>query len=242
MKWIRYLRRLERNKPDSISTVISYGIQRSGSTLIYQALKQVFPQANVIKTHDFIYHKDYKVVATYRDFRDVLISMWRTLLSKGTKENIAKVIRLTEPDISSKQDFSSMTNEEVVERANWIKCHLSEVLDKYKEVDQHNVLWMQYELFYNNFDYIFSRLSSFFQICIDEGKKNKIKEDCSIEANRRRAYKLKDFSEYDPLTHIHGHHIYEGRVGFWKEFLTSEQKEISRTILGSALERYGYEL
>src|SRR5437660_9830663 len=54
---------------------ICYGIPRSGSTLVYQLISGVYPQG-VVKTHRYCSQR-VKTTASYRDFRDVVVSLWR---------------------------------------------------------------------------------------------------------------------------------------------------------------------
>ena len=59
-----------------MTTIVQYSIPRTGSTLVTQILKQVFPNKKIFKTHTVI-EGQLPVVSTYRDFRDVLVSGWR---------------------------------------------------------------------------------------------------------------------------------------------------------------------
>src|SRR5260370_37862012 len=54
---------------------ICYGVPRSGSTLVYQLISGIYPQG-VVKTHRYCSQR-VKTTATYRDFRDALVSLWR---------------------------------------------------------------------------------------------------------------------------------------------------------------------
>src|SRR5437879_12535868 len=55
---------------------ICYGIPRSGSTLVYQLISGVYSQG-VVKTHRYCSQR-VKTTASYRDFRDVVVSLWTT--------------------------------------------------------------------------------------------------------------------------------------------------------------------
>src|SRR5260370_7237259 len=60
---------------------ICYGSPRSGSTLVFQLISGVYPHG-VVKTHRYCSQR-VKTTASYRDFRDVVVSLWRR--SKGGK-------------------------------------------------------------------------------------------------------------------------------------------------------------
>jgi len=72
------------------SLIYQVGIIRSGSTLIYQILKHVFKNSRINKQHHFPYPLDFPVVATYRDFRDILVSAWRTFVISREGEYFLK--------------------------------------------------------------------------------------------------------------------------------------------------------
>src|ERR1700739_663074 len=52
-----------------------FGVPRSGTTLRYQLVSALFP-AGVAKTHRYCRHF-VKTVVSFRDFRDVVVSLWR---------------------------------------------------------------------------------------------------------------------------------------------------------------------
>ena len=54
---------------------VCYGIPRSGSTLVYQLISGIYP-AGVAKTHRYCHHR-VKTAVSFRDFRDVVVSLWR---------------------------------------------------------------------------------------------------------------------------------------------------------------------
>lgn len=60
----------------------------------------------------------------------------------------------------------------------------------------------------------------------------------SLERNRLRASRLKDFGEVDWLTRIHGRHITSGQIGVWGELFTPRVTEKVKEL---EIERLGYE-
>ncbi len=68
-----------------MSEIIQYGVPRSGSTLIYNMLRLMYPYHKVIKTHEFKQEYAGKpFVNTFRDFKQTLVSHKRlTVLKKG---------------------------------------------------------------------------------------------------------------------------------------------------------------
>jgi hypothetical protein len=208
------------------TTIVQYSIPRTGSTLITQILKQVFPDNKVFKTHNVI-KQDLAIVSTYRDFRDVLVSGWRVHhdiplqdLNAGrkiTSEELDKNLRKLISDIKSLEGM---------------KAHY-----------QDNMLLLKYEDFIHNYDYVFSELVRFFQVEISEDLRNKVKVYCSIDKNLERSGKFKTFrKQWDKDTLIHGLHIYKrGEPGGWKHLVPEELHYEVNSRLKKFLIRWGYE-
>ena len=109
-----------------------------------------------------------KIIVTYRDFRDVMVSQWRVAHSKGSKPyQEVKAADITASNKSDIQEYKQMSKDEVYK---WAAKALKQVqvLDRYREIERDKVLWMRYESFFNNFDYIFDKFSTFFNITIDK--------------------------------------------------------------------------
>lgn len=68
-------------EPDGVR-VIQYGISRSGSTAVWQIVRDLVGEG-VVKTHAWIGVDTAPVVATVRDFRDVAVSHWWFLGNTG---------------------------------------------------------------------------------------------------------------------------------------------------------------
>ena len=65
-------------------TIVQYGVVRSGSTLCYMLLKELF--VNVQKQHNVNKDKGLPIVITHRDFRDSLLSQFRVIKTKQANE------------------------------------------------------------------------------------------------------------------------------------------------------------
>jgi len=136
--------------------IISFGIPRSGSTLVWQVLNELFD--NVQKTHDYIETKN-NVVCTYRDFRDVYLSLKRT-----GKEN----------------HFVGFTDLKTALKYR-IDC-----LEKY--TNNPNVLFLQYEKFVNDWDFLFKETSRFFNIEVLNKKEIKNKFNIEKNKERQMLF------------------------------------------------------
>ena len=61
-----------------------YGVPRSGSTLVYRVLNLIFPDKNIFTAHHWK-ETDKPLIVTYRDFRDIAVSYWRTSFGRYDK-------------------------------------------------------------------------------------------------------------------------------------------------------------
>ena len=172
-------------------TIIQFGMIRSGSTLIYNILKEIFPDYTIIKTHNHsrswkeIFFKKIPIVCTYRDPLDIICSSIKRYEKLVTKEVIDEQIK--ELKQFGFDDF--------------IK------LEKIPRFVDKNRLNLKYENFYNNFDYIFKELEDFFNIQITSNLRSKIASKLSIQGVKEKISKFKTFEENDMNTHWHGKHI-----------------------------------
>ena len=223
------------------TTIISAGIPRSGSTQIYQMLCEIHPTIAVIKTHHFLFEEKWtKAVVTYRDFRDVIISIWRV---EQTKRNgYTEVEKMKEETHFTQIINGKMTDLETETIAYRVKEHVKQGLYPYWLLKSPNVLILQYEMFFNNYEYLFKQLERFFKCEIKLSLRDKIMTKTNMEANRKRASQLAGFSEYNPETQIHGAHVYKGEIGFWKKFMSKKQIQIANDILEKELKEFGYEI
>lgn len=225
-------------------TIVAYGIPRSGSTLIYQVLCQIFPDRNIVKAHHYLYaEKLARVVMCRRDLRDVMISQWRVAKDLEGKEFVAKQAKAAAPERTPKSTaLRPMTDQEVRFGAQEILKQIEGPYKQYLKIDTGAVIKLAYENYFENFSYLFSELEKFFDINIDAATRARIEQSCSLAANRSRADSLQGFQEFDPKTQIHGGHIHSGEIGFWKSFLTPAQVAIANGILGPTLEMLEYEV
>jgi len=248
--------------------IIQLAIPRSGSTVIYQVLRHVFPTENIVKTHHFsagskistvmylflrnlsqksdfanaMIKNDTKFILTCRDFRDIVVSQWKISQSLISTQKYKKVNTPKTRDEETLRLIVSFMNEsDVIRWATEVRKQIS-LLDVCSEIDREKVLWLKYELFFNDFEYIFEKFSAFFNIEISGSLRLQIKENCNIEKNEMIASRMKDFSEYDSASQIHGHHIHNGSIGGWRQCVKPEHQEILLDILGDKLQQYGYEI
>src|ERR1044071_4901444 len=129
--------------------LIQYGFPGSGSTFVWQVLDSIF--GNVKKTHNCPeYDERYKVVATIRDFRDVLCTYFKRASLPVSKPSIDFLVQQHATRSGSFTD-------------------LYKVSDVWGDKD--NILWLRYEDFFDNFDYLFGQIEQFCQITLTDEQK-----------------------------------------------------------------------
>jgi hypothetical protein len=179
--------------------IISIGLERSGSTMIWQFLADLYPDG-IAKTHQFI-DRDVPVIATTRDPRDCVVSSIRSY-EPGTKR--------VEP-----VKFASY-------REIFIEKSVRALL-RYVE-RKRRLLVLPYEAFIQRPNMIFDGFERFLGMHIHPDRREALLSKFSMEANRKRATRFKSFHSFDPKTHIHGDHVHEGKIGSWLDFVRPEDR------------------
>jgi hypothetical protein len=190
--------------------LVCYGIPRSGSTLVYQLISGIYPQG-VAKTHRYCPHR-VKTTVSFRDFRDVVISLWRR----------------SNPTALNRQ----ITKPEVEKFAGTCRLRIEE-LDRYFE--RGGICPLRYEEFAPN-----PALERAFGIIVAPDKAAALIAEFSMEKNAAIAEKLGSFKSIDPASQIHGNHIYRGEVGGWRQFVAGDAAARLDELLREPLRRYGY--
>jgi hypothetical protein len=96
--------------------------------------------------------------------------------------------------------------------------HLED-LDKVKKEYTGPILVLQYEQFWNDYDYIFSNFEEFFDITLSKETKTKIKNTTNRRTAKLKQETLKGVSAHDNKTHIHGGHVFLGTPGWSQQVL-----------------------
>ena len=198
------------------STIIQFGPPRSGTTLIYNILKDIFND-RFVETRHYYREKDKKfpTVVTYRHPLDSISSSILRYRLTPTNETIKQQII----------EFEKNGIRKIIE----IK-------------DNKNVLMLKYEDFYDNFEFIFNSFENFFNITISSNLRKLIKERYSINSVMQIISKMKSFKEQDKKTFLHGKHISinRGRINFHKDFLNSEQIKYLNNIYKDFIKTFNY--
>ncbi|GAG67158.1 unnamed protein product, partial [marine sediment metagenome] len=125
--------------------------------------------------------------------------------------------------------------------ATEIKKRVQTGLNKFREsYDPEQILFLQYETFFNDFECLFSQLEKFFMLKIGQETRNQIEKELSIASIKRKSKEYKDFTEYDKMTRFHGHHIFTGEPGSWRKLIIEEDHNSITEFFYCELEAWGY--
>lgn len=196
--------------------IIQFSPIRSGSTLVYNILREF---SNVRKTHNISVNNGQLYVITYRHPYNSIIS---SLLRNEKKINSLNI--------------KSEINE-------YLKNGGKDLLEN--DLLKKNILLLQYEEFFNNYEVIYNKLENFLNINIDENKKIELSKKYHITNVKKMTNKYKTFKEYDRTTHLHGKHIskYDGQTDY-KKILSENDIYVLKEnkSLNEIIKKFNYEL
>lgn len=211
------------------TTIIQFGPPRSGTTLIYNILKDIFLD-RFVETRHYYRDKDKKfpTVVTYRNPLDSILS--HIMIAKRHKIRNFNTESLKKNIHNSLIDTAIKTFE-----GNGIN-------DIVKLKNNNNVLMLKYEKFFNNFEYIYQKLEIFFNKEIDINTRNVIKKTYGIDSVDKITKQYKSYSEIDSNTLFHGDHINinKGEPGFYKIYFREEQIEYLKNIYKNFITNFNY--
>lgn len=215
--------------------ILQYAVPRSGSTLIYQILLQLFDEKDIKYSHDFFEMKDRYLIMTRRDFRDLLVSHWR--IWNGKFDDNRQLINIP-------------TYDEIKGEINTIK-HKIQVMEEYDKFYKgyNKTLIFNYEEFYGNYKFIFEKLESFLGIKISKEKRKDIIKKTCLKTKIKQQSEMKIihteriFDNWEDNKDIHVNHIHpsiEPKPGYWKKVIPKELHSMVNYGLEDELKKWGY--
>jgi len=186
--------------------IMVYSVPRTGSTLIWQCLTKIFTK--VLKAHRYrvwdytggiristekhgaVLDYSYPCVITERDLMDSFFSQWRN----GDGDSRAffhKWLRIaSQGDVFDIKKFKEVCDAQIplsLIRKTMVtfRRHLED-LEKVKKEYIGPMLVLQYERFWDNYDYIFTQFEGFFHMTIPEETKTEIKNKQQPNTNKQQ--------------------------------------------------------
>ena len=199
--------------------IVQYGPPRSGSTLVYNILTELFPGKKIFKVH--MLRKMCSVLNTVGTYRNPLDSIASSLLVHGI-------------DHPSDDDVKRHVSTFISSGFNQIT----------QTLESQNTVMLKYEDFMCDYNVIFNAIEGLFSIDVTENKRSSLKEKYGIKAVERKIEDLNGFAETDKKTKLHGNHIskHKGQGGYYKEVFSDRQIQIILNEFGETMEKLGYDV
>jgi hypothetical protein len=165
---------------------------RSGSTLLYNILKEILPH-NIQKIHQYIHNKNDKYFCTIRHPYNSIISLMLCYKLEINEKNLCRNISI------------------------YLQEGGKYIIDKHF-IENKNILKLKYEDFNNNIPFIIQEISKFLKIDVSKEKIKELTDKYSKENVKKITNKYSNFSDYCKKTHFHGDHIskYNGETEYEK--------------------------
>lgn len=179
--------------------ILQFSLPRSGSTLVYNILRELYPRHRIEKCHTLDRRNlESTIVATYRNPADIVASLLLVSNSSVTDANI---------------------------REQSILLNRQGIWDLLTIRNRSNMLLLRYEDFFDDFDVLFNNIENHFQIRISSEKRKELSTKYNRESVQAMTERYGDFSQYDSETQFHGRHIspFNGVPDFARQFLSNEQ-------------------
>lgn len=207
---------------------------RSGSTFLLNVFNIIFGKENVEAGHKIFGGINPPNVIVFRDTRDSFVSIARAHSKITTNEELKLPVDFSA--INTKEGIDKMLN---FYHINYMLESSLQCVDILKK--SNNILILKYELFFNNYDYLFNMIESYFKIKISESKKNEVIKKTNITKMKEIQNTISDFATFDHETMIHGDHIHKGQIGGWREVIPKELHGYITDKLKNQLIGLGYE-
>jgi hypothetical protein len=205
-----------------MQTIVTCGIPRSGSTLVWQIMREALPRTRVLHVHpgSWQFKSKLRMIGSMRNPYDVVASLYRVRLSRGG-ENIEGP-------------------EGLIAECGWARknYHDAGQIFRSKGLRTSRPL-LRYEDFLHDYDVIYRAISSVAGVNVPPHRRHKINAKFSLDANRKRAARLANFNERDAHD-IHGDHIGTVEPGLWKQTIPEWGHEIMHEWCAPIAKEWGY--
>lgn len=217
------MKRLERAiRTRFYPSIVQCSPVRTGSTLVWNALKALFPGVEIPKRHDLnvVLRSPLhpcRIVATVRDPRDVVVSMFAL---SGEK----------------------MTNEGIIHKLHELDQH--GLLEMRRIRNRPRTLILRYEDIHADYSRLFSLLEDFFDLRVNKEIIAGFESRFHIDNVMRKSKRLGGFEAFDPEDKIHGRHVSErrGEPGAYRLVLDEASCKRIESHCSAFMEAFGYSL
>ena len=217
------------------------GMERSGSTFVYQVVKEL--GTNVSKTHAYEQGSPHSLkIYTIRDPRDVICSYARTWVA-------AQFDVIPEHEAEEWKDASFQESLRVAAHKLFYSPAARQ-LDyrcyRWEAEQGGHVVFIRYEDYFLGNEKLLVRqladmLSAFNNRDITDNEVEQIVQKFSIDKNRERSKAIPTFLEWDEETQVHGNHISNNGKSSWRNDFTFDIACHVDKYLGDFIIELGYE-
>jgi len=231
-------------KYDTPHPVVCFGAPRTGTTLIWQCLRHIF--VKVAKAHwpEMMFNqaatvsingvnqqveapRGFEAVPTYcvvpeRDPVDSYISLLRCNFTGSEKDFLKMINGEVTPETQAANDKAQRWLNTLMNQLNYVEWLKQNYVGK--------LLVLDYEKFFFSYSYIYNEFEKFFNIEIPVETRIFLEHETNRDTNTKIQKTLKDFSEEDEDSLIHGNHIWKGYPGFAKDLLQSSHYDHLKNI------------
>ena len=198
--------------------IIIFSAPRSGSTVIYNLIKETITDIPVIKTHE---------VENFETDNLYIIPI------RHPYNSIVSACLCSDIDFRNDCRFNDCL-------VNYLEYGGKKLIDI---TEKPNIMVFYYEFFYKNLHNIFIRLENKLNIVFDSNKKTQLIEEHSINNVKNKIKNFNSFKQYDQESHYHGKHIskYNGETNY-KNILKEHQIKLLRnnSVLNVILKKFYY--
>mgnify|MGYP006293134553 CR=1 FL=1 len=200
--------------------ITQFSPPRTGSTLVWNALKVAFPDRRIRKKHRL-----------RRKERSRLFPQSLVCTVRAPHEAVA----------SSCLRASDTPDDESIRQAVKIVGNAFEDLAAVHKYP--NVLLLRYEAFYTHHPHIFEQLEEFFRLQLEPELKERFYEQFALDKVREKSMALGAFSRMDASDEIHGRHVskYGGEPGTAGKVFNAAQLNFIHTELQPMYSEFGYD-
>lgn len=197
-----------------------FAAPRCGATVVRAILYDASDGRVPVHTHTLEKLTGVPVVAVLRDFRDAAASYWRVTVGK----------------FDDTTNHRSATIEEAYSAALKIKGYA----ERYHHLCAPKIWWVRYEDWAGDIRKLCRLLNPVLPEAFAQASLTDLSEKWCKSAVRMMAASRAEFGDYDEEYHIHGHHVYKGEIGGWRNTFPVNSHRKVQAILYQVLQRWGY--
>lgn len=210
-----------------IRDIIICGMPRSGSTLLFNLIKQLMIiHSNKVNTY-FNYDLEYReLLSNERSIYVKKNHRYSPLLSKRIEKKLS-IGFFTHRDIRDVV-VSLIQKGRITDFYDWLaRRKLRKIInDSMLYANTKNIILIPYEELINDKKNVILKVAGKLNICLTESEINSLIDSSDIEKIKEDIKIRGEVGKIDVITQLHSNHIKDGIVGKWKEILSKDQIDI----------------